>query len=39
MEKGEARLDQDPEPGTVLFMEGQVRDADGAPIPGAIVDV
>ena len=39
MEKGEARLDQDPEQGTVLFMEGQVRDADGAPIPGAVVDV
>ena len=39
LEKGEARLDQDPEQGTVLFMEGQVRDADGAPIPGAVVDV
>ena len=39
LEKGEARLDQDPEQGTVLCMEGQVRDADGAPIPGAIVDV
>ena len=39
LEKGEARLDQDPEPGTVLFMEGQVRDAEGLPIPGAIVDV
>jgi catechol 1,2-dioxygenase len=39
LSKGEARLDQDPEQGTVLFMEGQVRDADGTPIPGAIVDV
>ena len=39
LEKGEARLDQDPEPGTVLFMEGQVRDAEGLPIPGAVVDV
>src|SRR3712207_1816807 len=29
LSKGEARLDQDPEQGTVLFMEGQVRDADG----------
>ncbi len=37
--KGEARLDQDPEQGEVLFMEGQVRDADGNPVPGAIVDV
>ena len=39
LSKGDARLDQDPEQGTVLFMEGQVRDADGTPIPGAIVDV
>ena len=39
LSKGEARLDQDPEQGTVLFMEGQVRDADGTPVPGAIVDV
>ncbi len=37
--KGEARLDQDPEEGEVLFMEGQVRDADGKPVPGAVVDV
>ena len=36
---GEARLDQDPEKGEVLFMEGQVRDTAGKPIPGAIVDV
>ena len=39
LSKGEARLDQDPEQGTVLFMEGQVRDADGTPIPSAVVDV
>ena len=39
LSKNEARLDQDPEQGTVLLMEGQVRDAAGAPIPGAIVDV
>jgi catechol 1,2-dioxygenase len=37
--KGEARLDQDPEEGEVLFMEGQVRDTEGKPVPGAIVDV
>jgi catechol 1,2-dioxygenase len=37
--KGEARLDQDPEEGEVLFMEGQVRDRDGRPVPGAIVHV
>ena len=39
LERGEARLDQDPEKGTVLFMEGQVRDADNKPVPGAVVDV
>lgn len=39
LSKGEARLDQDPEPGEVLFMSGQVRDSDGKPVPGAIVDV
>ena len=37
--KGEARLDQDPEQGTVLIMEGQVRDTVGTPVPGAVVDV
>ena len=39
MVRGEARLDQDPEEGEVLFMEGQVKDASGGPIPGAIVHV
>ena len=39
LEKGEARLDQDPEQGEVLFVEGQVRDTAGTPVPGAIVDV
>jgi catechol 1,2-dioxygenase len=39
LEKGEARLDQDPEQGEVLFMEGQVRDTEGKPVAGAIVDV
>lgn len=39
LEKGEARLDQDPEQGEVLFMQGQVKDVDGKPIAGAIVDV
>jgi catechol 1,2-dioxygenase len=37
--QGEARLDQDPEQGEVLFMEGQVKDTSGKPIQGAIVDV
>jgi catechol 1,2-dioxygenase len=39
LSKGEARLDQDPEHGTVLFMQGVVKDIAGKPIAGAIVDV
>jgi len=39
LEKGEARLDQDPEKGEVLFVDGQVRDTEGKPVAGAIVDV
>ena len=39
LSKGEARLDQDPEQGEVLFMEGQVRDTSGNPVAGAIVEV
>ena len=37
--KGEARLDDDSEGGEVLFMDGQVRDIDGKPVAGAVVDV
>ena len=37
--KREARLDQDPESGEVLIMHGQVRDTEGKPVAGAIVDV
>jgi catechol 1,2-dioxygenase len=39
LSKGEARLDDGSEQGEVLFMDGQVRDTDGKPIAGAIVDV
>lgn len=39
LSKGEARLDQDLEEGTVLFMQGVVKDTAGKPVPGAIVDV
>ena len=39
LSKGEARLDQDPEQGEVLFMEGQVRNTQGKPIGGAVVEV
>ena len=39
LSKGDARLDDGTEQGEVLFMEGQVRDVDGKPVAGAIVDV
>src|SRR6516225_12219480 len=39
LSKGEARLDDDSEGGEVLFMDGQVRDIDGKPVAGAVVDV
>lgn len=39
LSKGEARLDDGSETGEVLFMDGQVRDTEGRPVPGAIVDV
>ena len=37
--EGEGRLDQDPEEGEVIVMNGQVRDTDGKPITDAVVDV
>ena len=39
LSKGEAQLDDGTEPGEVLFMDGQVRDLNGRPVAGAIVDV
>src|ERR1700722_7978006 len=39
LSKAEARLDDGSMPGEVLFMDGQVRDAAGKPIAGAVVDV
>ena len=39
LSKGEALLDDGTEEGEVLFMEGQVRDVDGKPVAGAVVDV
>lgn len=39
LSKGEARLDDGTEKGEVLFMQGQVRDVNGKPIAGAVVDV
>ncbi len=39
LSKGEARLDDGTEQGEVLFMEGQVRDMNGKPVAGAVIDV
>jgi catechol 1,2-dioxygenase len=39
LSEGEARLDDGTDTGETLLMEGQVRDMNGAPVPGAIVDV
>lgn len=36
---GSARLDQDPQPGEVLFVQGQVKDSAGQPVAGALVEV
>jgi len=39
LSKGDARLDDGSEQGELLFMNGQVRDMNGKPVAGAIVDV
>lgn len=39
LSKGSARLDDGSDKGEVLFMHGIVRDLDGKPVDGAIVDV
>jgi catechol 1,2-dioxygenase len=39
LSKGEARLDDGIDDGEILFMQGQVFDNEGKPVPGAIVDV
>lgn len=39
LSRHDARLDDGSEQGETLFMDGQVRDMDGKPVPGAIVDV
>ena len=36
---GDARLDDDSDAGEILFMDGQVTDTAGKPIPGATVEV
>jgi catechol 1,2-dioxygenase len=37
--EGEARIDDGSDDGEILFMSGQVREAAGAPIPHAVVEV
>lgn len=37
--QGAARLDDGTDEGELLFMEGQVRDANGNALPGAVVEV
>ena len=39
LSRGEARLDDGTDPGVPLFMQGQVKDVDGKPLAGAVVDV
>ncbi|MEG1038376.1 MAG: catechol 1,2-dioxygenase [Pseudomonas sp.] len=39
LSEGEARMDDGSDPGTALFLHGQVVDAQGHPIAGATVDV
>ncbi len=39
LSKHEARLDDGTDDGEILFMEGQVFDTKGRPVPGAVVDV
>lgn len=37
--QGEARMDDGTDPGVVMFLQGQVFGADGAPLAGATVDL
>ncbi|APC14401.1 catechol 1,2-dioxygenase [Pseudomonas frederiksbergensis] len=39
LSNSEARLDDGVDPGVVLFMQGQVKDTNGQPLAGAVVDV
>lgn len=39
LSEGEARMDDGTDPGTVMFLQGQVLDTDGKPLAGATVDV
>ncbi|WP_375739850.1 catechol 1,2-dioxygenase [Pseudomonas boanensis] len=39
MSEGETRMDDGTDPGTVMFLQGQVFDVDGKPVAGAVVDL
>ncbi|MBK5001118.1 2-dioxygenase [Pseudomonas sp. S31] len=39
LSEGEARMDDGTDPGVVMFLQGQVFDADGKPLAGATVDL
>ena len=39
LSQGEARLDDGTDDGEVLIMHGQVKDTEGRPVPGAVVDI
>ncbi|MGH8432695.1 MAG: catechol 1,2-dioxygenase [Solimonas sp.] len=39
LSEGEARMDDGRDPGTVMFLQGRVVDADGQPLAGAVVDL
>ncbi|WP_449433654.1 catechol 1,2-dioxygenase [Pseudomonas putida] len=39
LSEGEARMDDGTDPGVVMFLQGQVFDAEGKPLAGATVDL
>ncbi|MDH4652675.1 dioxygenase, partial [Pseudomonas sp. BN606] len=39
LSEGETRMDDGTDAGTVMFLQGQVKDAEGKPIAGAVVDL
>ncbi|MFK8333200.1 catechol 1,2-dioxygenase [Pseudomonas sp. BJa5] len=39
LSEGETRMDDGTDPGTVMFLQGRVLDADGKPLAGAMVDL
>jgi catechol 1,2-dioxygenase len=39
LSKGEARMDDGTDPGEVFFISGKVKDENGNPVAGAIVDI